>query len=81
MFLPAKARSAILCFEQFLAAIIVKGAFTLINLQNNMAAMAAVSTIRPTFFNIAFPPETCASPTAITGLDSDNCFIYKLHAS
>jgi hypothetical protein len=79
--LLAHSRLSVPGLEQSEAAIIVERSFALIDSKDDTSPIAAVSTIRPASFDEPLPPEACAPAAAITGSDSDNCFIYKFHAS
>ena len=44
-----------------------------------IAAFAAVSSVRTTFRDKFFPPETHATASAVSGLDINFCFIDEFH--
>lgn len=67
--------------EESEAAVIVERPFALIDFKDDMAAVTPVSTVRSASLDEPFPPEARASAAAVTGPDSDNCFIYKFHAA
>ena len=79
-FVPARAVLAVLRLVFSEVPEINQGVQTRVAFQENTAAAATVTTVRPSELDVLFPPERGRSIAAVAGVDIDLGFVYEFHA-
>ena len=81
MAILAHAAAAVLRGEMLLVAVVDQGIEPIDRLHHHVAAVAAVTAVRPAILDEFFAPERHAAVAAVAGADVDFGFVEEFHAA